>query len=1165
MKHLPVRALLCILVLSATAMAQEYRATLSGRVTDPSGAVVPNATVTITNTATGASTVTKSSASGDYNAPYLAPGPYRLSVQATGFQKFQQIGLQLDTGAKVAVNVKLEVGSTQQTVTVTGQVPLIQTDTADAGQVLTTQEVEDLPSNGRSALGFARDEYGAIPKLKHATSEVRPFDNSGASDFSMGGGNAQSNEVELNGSPNMENSGRVAAFSPMLDAVDQVRVDEFSSDAALGDTSGGTVDITTKGGTNQFHGSLLEFYETSAMAAQPFFSSTSQSTHQNQFGAAVGGPVLIPRLYNGRNKLFFFYAYEGFSTKSPGTTITSVPTAAERTGDFSALLGLGSSYQFYNPYNATSSNGKVVRQPIAGNNFANAGLTINPVAQAYLKYIPLPNYNGPTTKADGENNYIANTPTVYDYRSHQGRLDYNVNQADRLTFEIHRSNNAQTATGVFPNNIAEGSSSITNIWGGMLDNVYVFSPTLFLDTRLGFSRTAQQSAIPSQGFDASNLGFPSYINGNSTFPAMPRLSFSDGAQIPSLSTQPGSIQNFSNYQFFTSLSKQWSRHTLKVGTDFRLNKLASHKPGYSAGTFSFTRSSGNWMTSGTGGAAAPFGDSLAEFMLGLPMSGEYDVNTSFLYNNWYFAGYLQDHWKMNRQLSMDLGLRIEHETPITESNNRAVVGFDPSAVNSARTAAEAAFAADAPKYPAAPGTFSPTGGLIFASPNHRSNYSTQAVYWSPRIGLAYAPSALRDRTVFRGGLGLYYNPFNDYYNPQGYGYSVANTYIASNDNMLTPATTLSDPFPASFNAIQQPYGSSQGLDTYLGQDITFTDPNPKAAYSIRWSFDIEQQLGKNSMLQIGYIGNHQVHMSFTDPVNHFPIELLSRSPYYDAAVTKTYSSSVANPFYGLIPNSSLGTSKKVALSSLYGRFPEYSSVNEQLVPAASSSFNMLVARFTKRLSSGLVANVNYEYSRLLSASSPLNDGGPLWYGTNSSDFPQHLAVTASYDLPFGRGKWVARGVNRWADALIGGWQVAGVYMYESGDPLSWSNNVVYNGNWHDFHNTPHNYQNAFDTSVFDTRSKDASGNPVQPNDFNYRTFPLYALRSDPSNNLDASLLKNINTTERTKLQLRFEAYNALNHPQFKDPNTSPTSRSFGESTSQINAPRVLQLGARFVF
>ena len=692
-------------LLGMTAGAQEFRATLTGRVMDPSGAVVPNAAVTITNTGTGAATVVQSGASGDYYAPFLAPGAYNLSVVAPGFQKYVRVGVQLDTGAKVTVNIPLVVGSASQTVTVAAQTPLLETASADAGQVLTTKEVEDLPSNGRSALGFARDEYAVVPKLKHATSQVRPFDNSGASDFSLGGGNSQSNEIELNGTPNMEDSGRVSAFSPMLDAVDQVRVDVFSSDASLGDTSGGTVDITTKGGTNQFHGSLLEFYETSALAAQPFFSTTSQSTHQNQFGAAIGGPVWVPKVFNGRNKLFFFYAYEGFSTKSPGTTITSVPTEAERLGDFSALLGVNKSYQLYNPYNATMSGGNVTRQPVPGNVFANAGLTLSPVAQAYLKYIPLPNYSGPTTKSDGENNFIANTPTIYDYRSSQGRLDYNVSQADKLTFEVHRSNNEQTQTGVFPN-IAEGSSSITNIWGGMLDNVYVFTPKLFLDTRLGFSRTLQQSAIPSQGFDASALGYPSYMAANSKLPAMPRISFSDGASIPSLSTQPGSIEKFVTYQLFTNLTKDWGQHTLKTGVDFRLNKLGTQNPGYSAGTFSFTNAAGNWVTAGTNKAAAPFGDSLAEFLLGLPMSGEYDINNSFLYNNWYFAGFLQDHWKATHEISMDFGLRLEHETPITESHDRAVVGFDPNAVNSATAAAEAAFAAESSKYPAVPGSFS---------------------------------------------------------------------------------------------------------------------------------------------------------------------------------------------------------------------------------------------------------------------------------------------------------------------------------------------------------------------------------------------------------------------------------------------------------------------------
>src|SRR6185312_11684823 len=401
-------ALITFLCFTAFAFGQESRSTLTGHVSDPSGAGIPDTTIQIANTQTGVVTNAKSNSAGDYTVPFLQPGTYRVDASRAGFNKYTHSGLVLQAEQTVTENIKMNVGAVSETVTVEGATPLVETANASTGQTLTAEEVEDLPSNGRSPLGFARDEYGVVSKGKHSQSQTRPFDNSAADDFSLGGGNSSSNELLLNGVPNMQDSSRLAGFSPQLDAVDAVRVDEFSANAAQGDTSGGTVNITTKAGTNQYHGSISEYYYGSFLSAKPYFTAAGTkvpSTHYNQFGATIGGPVRIPHLFNGRDKLFFFYAFEGYIGSLPATTITSVPTEAERGGDFSALLALGPSYQLYNPFTATQSGTQVVRAAIPGNVFSNAGLSVNSIAQAYFKYIPLPNYNGPTTKPDGSNNY----------------------------------------------------------------------------------------------------------------------------------------------------------------------------------------------------------------------------------------------------------------------------------------------------------------------------------------------------------------------------------------------------------------------------------------------------------------------------------------------------------------------------------------------------------------------------------------------------------------------------------------------------------------------------------------------------------------------------------------------------------------------------------------
>ena len=410
------RYLNLILLLAAAGLmfAQEFRGTLTGRVTDPSGSGVPNAKIVVTQTETNAHSETVSGPDGNYTVPFLAPGVYEIAVEAKGFSKFVQTGVRVSAVEQVTVNPGLKIGSTAQSMEVHADAPPLETATASQGQVITTQQAEDLPVNGRSPIALARTAFGVIPKEKHALTEVRPFDNSGAGDFSLGGANSNSNEYLLNGVPNMVNGSRTVAYSPLLDAVDEVRVDEFQTDAAYGDTLGGTVNITTKSGTNRFHGALLAFNETSALAANPFFlnaAGTKQAvTRQNDYGGTIGGPVRIPKVFNGKDKLFFFFAYEGFRDSTPASSTSAVPTSAERGGDFSALLAAGASYQLYDPTSAVLSAGKITRTPFPNNVVPSSEL--NPIALKYMQYFPLPNQPG---KSDGENNYVVNDPTTDQY------------------------------------------------------------------------------------------------------------------------------------------------------------------------------------------------------------------------------------------------------------------------------------------------------------------------------------------------------------------------------------------------------------------------------------------------------------------------------------------------------------------------------------------------------------------------------------------------------------------------------------------------------------------------------------------------------------------------------------------------------------------------------
>ena len=1154
--------------------AQETRSTLTGYVADSTGARVPHADITILDTDTGAVTKAKTNGTGDYTVPFLQPGHYTVTVSMPGFNTYTHKGLVLQTEQTVMENVTLATGAVDQTVTVEGATPLIETASASTGQTLTAEEVEDLPSNGRSPLGFARDEYGVVSKGKHSQSQTRPFDNSAADDFSLGGGNSSSNELLLNGVPNMQDSSRLAGFSPQLDSVDAVRVDEFSMDASFGDTSGGVVNITTKAGTNQFHGSISEYYAGSRpLTAKPYFTpagSTVQSTHFNQFGGTIGGPVYIPHIVDGHNRMFFLYAFEGYNGSLPKTFIGSVPTEAERKGDFSALLNIGPSYQLYNPYAVTPTtvNGKTTytRAAIPGNVLSNAGLSINPIAAKYFALMPLPNYNGASTKADGTNNFFASDPTRNNYKSNAARIDFNISHANKMYAELHRSTSFTNQSNVF-NSFATGTTGEVLLWGGSIDDTHVFNATTFLNTRLGFSRSVNSSGPNSAGTNPTSIGFPSYIGTNSTAFALPRITFSESGNsnlIPSISTAPGGSDAFDTIQFFASLNKTWGKHTIKIGPDIRLNKDSSLSPGNANGNFSFSTSANDFVTSGSAGVIQPFGSTFALFALGLPTSGSYDVNRKFQYNNWYIGGFIQDDWKILPNLTASIGVRLEHETPIDESHNQMTAGWDPNGTNAATAPARANYA-KAPNSLLPVSQFQPTGALYFATPDNRNAYHTGALYVAPRIGIAWSPEASHGKTAIKLGWGIFDNPFNDYYQSQTYGYSQTTSMITSNDLNQTVASTLSDPFP-SVNPILQPAGNAWGVNTNLGSKIVFYGP-VKVAYSLRSSLDIQQQFGKNWMLDVGYINTHQVHQSYSNALNggsgSVPIQYLSQSRYLDTALTKLYNSGVANPYKGTLvgPGATTGinTSSTISQSSLLWPYSEYSSVTQQLVPGASANYNAILVRLQKRMANGLNFNVNYTYSRNLGAQSQLNAGGPLWYGETASDFPHSLHVTAIYQLPFGRGRSFLSNSNRLTNELIGGWEVTSIWSFDSGTPYSWGN-VIYNGNWHDIDNHPHRTDGpAFNTSVFDRVSGD------QPNAYNYRTFPLFAWRADPTNNWDFSLLKDFPIHERLMVQPRVDAFNAFNRPQFSAPNLSPSSAAFGTISGQLNTGRQLQGGVHIIF
>jgi hypothetical protein len=1216
--------LFLLVVVGSYAYAQDSRGSITGQVTDPTGAAISNAAVTVTSTDTGAISHVDTTQEGYYTAPGLLPGGYTVKVNAQGFKAFERAGVTLQTQQNLTINIKLQVGAASEQITVTAAPPLIDTGDATVGQVLTTDQVEDLPSDGQSPLGFARIEYGAVVKGKHALGGATPVSNSTVDDFSLGGGNSSSNELLLNGVPNMQDSGRTAGFSPALDSVTEVRVDVFGANVTYGDTSGGTVNISTKGGTNQFHGSGRWTYQAAGcsgldgnftsrsgnscdwMAALPYLTPTGKAapnaTHLNQFSGTIGGPIWIPKVFNGRNKLFFFYAYETYrGQQPPAQTVGDVPTQAERNGDFSALLALGTAYQLYNPYTATGTTSSYTRTAIPGNVFSNASLTVNPIAAAYLKAVPLPNYSGSNTTADGENNYFTFTPTIQDYRSHMGRIDYNISSKDKIFGTAQRSRYLVQASNYFHNALT-GTTSDQIMAGGQIEEIHTFSPTLFLDTRGSVTRYDNTNGVSSSGISPTTVGLPGYVAQNATALALPVISFSDATNPLAYSNQPGSIENFDTIQLFSTMTKIFRSHTILGGIDLRAYKGSYLTPGYADGQFTFTKSNGNPVAGSNTAAPATYGSSLALFMLGIPTGGQEMITPAFQYNSFLNAFFAQDDWKVKSNLTVSIGVRFEHEIPVNESQNRIVNNFNTTATNEVTAQAETNYKTDCTAactalLPAA--SFLPVGGAVYASSSNRYAYHLAPFYVSPRLGITWSPNFTHGRGVVRAGFGIYDNPFNDYNQGQTYGYAATTAYVQSSNSGITNSS-INDPFPAATNPIQQPTGNALGVNANLGAKMVYYPSNLKVPYAERLSLDIQYQIGNTILIDMGYIESHQVHLSYSNTTDAIPLlPYLSHSQYYDIAATNlltgaTYTggpatTNITNPFKGLPGmTGSNSTSSTIAPTTYIETFPEFASnsVTEQLIPGSESDYNALNARVAKLMGHGLSVNGVFEWSRLLGTFNQLNPGGPLNYGETTSDYPFHFAGYGTYQIPIGRGRQFWSNDNRIIDGFVGGWQFSPIYQFLSGTPMSWGN-VIYTGNgYRDFHNVQHSSANVtggkvFNAAAFDTRTVAnsalaADNNPldgakfnpnIQPNAENFRTFPQYLLRQDYTSNWDATVEKEVNTWESVKIQFRLDCFNLLNRPQYNTPNVSPTSASFATTSGVYSGTfaRQFQAGVHISF
>ncbi len=1167
-----------LLLIARGADAQEFRGTISGTVTDPTGAVVKDAQVTITETSTGTVNKTTSDKAGQYVVPFLPPGEYQVQVEMHGFKKDVRNGMTLQANEHPIIDMTLQIGNATETVSVTAETPLIDAANASIGQTITTKEVEDFPVNGRTPITLVELAVGVVPTSQ--PSQIHPFDNSGASSWSMGGTPAQASEVLLDGTPDTTWQGDVA-YNPPQGVVKELSVSVSDTDASFGHTIGGVMNQITMSGTNKFHGSAYEFHVL-PLAANTYFNKHSSpiltlpDQEFDQYGVTAGGPVWIPKVYDGRNKLFWFFGYEGLPDSTPSTSVQTIPTDAERTGDFSALLPLGcpsgyqnpgdpsvcvggksNPYQLYNPYTAKLSGTNVVRTPIKNNILTNAG-PLNPISLSYLKFYPEPNVSNPNP--DGTNNFISNSPAVDTFNSQFYRGDWNMSDRSHIFTEFHRNHRTNHKNDIFSNGASGQSSTRLNL-GAAIDEVYTLNNTTVLNGRVNWLYYDEET-FKGGPFTPETVGFPSYMTTASAYPQLPLVAPGyTSLGFASASKDPSTI-----YGLFADVVKIVGRQTLKFGVDVRQYRVDVINYGAAAGTFSY---GSNFVQSSSSGTAPTFGGPEASFMLGLPTSGSFFTPAVANFHANYMAFFVQDDWRVSSHLTLNLGLRYDHQSPFEDKLSRVVNGFNPTAVNSASAPASAAYAAN-PISLIPVSSFNTLGGLTFPdTPKNGAQYQTESHWVSPRIGFSYNPSILQQRLVIRGGFSMFVLPANldtlstldvpgssVIVNQEGF--SATTSYVPTNNNYLNAASTMTDPFPTGFTPVA---GSSLGSSTNLGQSINYYSPLIQDPYALRWNFGAQYAVSSNILLELVYLGDHAVHQPIAStPVNYIPQKFLSTLPVRDNALVTAYSATTKNPFAGLLPGTPINGST-IAVSQLLMTFPQFTGVTQQNVTGGGSVYHDVAIRVEKRSSHGLSLAANYSFSKLIEAMQYLNAGDSrLARIVSPYDHKQHLAIGGTYELPIGTGKLINIQSGVW-NSIIGGFKINGVYSFQTGAPLYFSSDLVTTGQPITVNPRVTTPGKALNTAAFDTTSANQFS-------FHLRTLPLTFgnVRTDGINQLDSSLLKDFKFREGMSAQLRFEVFNTMNHASFNAPAvSSATSSSFGTITSQANSARTVQFGGRFIF
>ena len=1170
------------------AQSKSTTASLSGTVTDPSGARVANATVKVTNPDNGIARTDTTSASGEFSFAFLVEGTYTLEVRAPGFKTTRQDRIVLTAGDTVAENVTLTIGNTEQ-VEVNATGPLLQTQDANISTELESKQIEELPLNLRNVLSFATLDSAVNTQGDRQLLAAGGSEDTADQDYSFmnfGGGYFGNNLYLLEGGYDVAQGWGGILYVPAPEDTNEVKITSYSFSAQYGFSTGNVISLTTKAGTHDWHFVADEYIRNPDLDANLYFNNLEgvpkPNDHRNQFGFAGGGPLYIPGIYKQRDKTFFFANYEGLRLNGSGTYSGEVPTTAQLGGDFSAELTttiLGTDclgrpiYQgaIFNPYSlGTCPNGSPVRNPYTGNIIPTSGPgAIDALANKFAtgNYWPAPKNPG--------GGYNFNTTAAAQTTSNEWgiRIDHNFNANNRIYGQFSNKHEGKVQTSAFYGNDVAGPYNFdpNNRMFGVLGYSHVFTPTFVLTSELFFIRNPGGNNVQGYPFKPSSLGFPSILD--SWTPQFPQVQFGNTFN-PSFYAPLGATQNSGEADFpqnngslTVDVNKALKTQSISVGYMgiWQTDDGGRLTPTILKFTSPMTAGPNpSNVTSGTG-------DALASFMAGAGQSGVGNGSgnlgagstgySAFPAPTYYMHGmYVQDDWKARHNLTLNLGFRYEIQMPPTARHNEQAY-FDFNALN------PISVTTGIPVY----------GETVYNTPGNRFLYNPNLTDLAPRVGFSYA---VMPKLVLRGGYGIYYS--RNFYGGNGPdpGYSTSSNWISSADgiHVISP---LAQAFQSGLVPVT---GNGLAGLTTVGQSAdggNVVNPHRPDPLNQQFSFGFQYAFSPNDVLDVNYVGSRgrRITLASMNYGQLNPTYLSMGSALNTVLPTNPYATALST--LGLTaPGCPYTTAQSLE------PYPEFcGGVSAEDEPVGINNYNALQANFKHRFGQGLLLTASYTFSKFLS-----DVGGPEEWGSvngntggsgirnfydlkaewsvDGDDIPHSLVLNYVYELPVGRGKRFGGGMNRAEDAIAGGWSVNGITTVQSGFPMSigpsGNSGSVFGGNQH-AQLTGASFKTGTCGSAqhppeIPVGTKYCFFNPAAfgpTPDFTFGNAPRYFsnLRAPGYVDEDLTFAKWFGLTEKLRLQIAVQMFNAFNHPNFDMPDaqTGDSLTTMGESSGTQGA------------